>query len=108
MSRPRMRVKADASPTRPYPRQLGQHVVLSLPRDSGCDVIASLPEGGEGEVGDEPGPEGGGDEAGDGEGEEEAGESEEDNPEGAEGMDAGRASVRRIAQVPMKASPTNT
>ena len=25
-------------------RQLGQHVVLSLPRDSGCDVIASLPK----------------------------------------------------------------
>jgi len=27
-------------------RQLGQHVVLSLPRDSGCDVIASLPDEG--------------------------------------------------------------
>ena len=27
----------------PYPLQGGQHVVLSLPRDSGCDVIASLP-----------------------------------------------------------------
>jgi hypothetical protein len=26
-------------------------------RCSGCDVIASLPERGEGEVGDEPGPE---------------------------------------------------
>ncbi len=37
-------------------------------RCSGCDVIASLPQRGEGEVGDEPGPEGGGDEAGDGEG----------------------------------------
>ena len=24
-------------------RQLGQHAVLTLPRDSGCDVIASLP-----------------------------------------------------------------
>ena len=47
-------VRADASPTRPYPagsesppyprqRQLGQHAVLPLPRDSGCDVIASLP-----------------------------------------------------------------
>jgi len=48
-----------------------------------------LPERRKGEVGDEPGPEGGGDEARDGEGEEEAGESEEDNPEGAEGMDAG-------------------
>ena len=63
--------------------------MLPLPRDSGCDVIASLPQGGEGEVGDEPGPEGGGDEAGDGEGEEEAGEAEEDDPEGAEGMGAG-------------------
>ena len=27
----------------PYPIQGGQHVVLSLPRDNGCDVIASLP-----------------------------------------------------------------
>jgi hypothetical protein len=70
-------------------RYRGQHVVLSLPRDSGCDVIASLPEGGEGEVGDEPDREGGGDEAGDGEGEEEAGESEEDDPEGAQGVGAG-------------------
>ena len=33
---------ADALATRPYPRQLGQHVVLSLPRDSGGDAIASL------------------------------------------------------------------
>lgn len=48
-----------------------------------------LPQRGEGEVGDEPGPEGGGDEAGDGEGEKEAGESEEDDPQGAEGMCAG-------------------
>ena len=45
-----------------------------------------LPEGGEGEVGDEPGPEGGGDEAGDGEAEEERGEAKEDDPEGAEGV----------------------
>jgi len=27
------RPRADASPTGPYPRQLGQHVVLSLPQD---------------------------------------------------------------------------
>ena len=38
--------------------RLGQHAVLPLPRDSGCDVIASLPEGGEGEVGGEPDPKG--------------------------------------------------
>ena len=24
--------------------KLGQHVVLSLPKDNGCDVIASLPK----------------------------------------------------------------
>ena len=48
-----------------------------------------LPERRKGEVGDEPGPEGGGDEAGDSEGEEETGEAEEDDPEGAEGMGAG-------------------
>ena len=34
---------SDALATRPYPRQLGQHVELSLPRDSGGDVITSLP-----------------------------------------------------------------
>jgi hypothetical protein len=34
---------ADASPTRPYLRQLGQHAVLPLPRGTGGDVIASLP-----------------------------------------------------------------
>ena len=73
----------------PTQDRLGQHAVLPLPRDSGCDVIASLPKRGEGEVGGEPGPEGGGDEAGDGEGEEEAGEAEEDDPQGAEGMGAG-------------------
>ena len=28
----------------PYPRQLGQHVVLPLPEAGGCDVIASLPK----------------------------------------------------------------
>ena len=27
----------------PYPTQLGQHVVLSLPKTGGCDVIAALP-----------------------------------------------------------------
>jgi len=42
----RPRASRDA---RPYPRPLGQHAVLPLP------------QGGEGEVGDEPGPEGGGD-----------------------------------------------
>ena len=30
-------------------RHLGQHVVLSLPRDSGCDAIASLPRSAEDE-----------------------------------------------------------
>ena len=63
--------------------------MLPLPQCSGRGADASLPQGGEGEVGDEPGPEGGGDEAGEGEGEKEAGESEEDDPEGTEGMDAG-------------------
>ena len=57
-------------------RQLGQHAVLPLP------------QGGEGEVGGEPGPGGEGEENGDGEGEEERGETEEDDPEGAEGMGA--------------------
>ena len=57
-------------------------------RYRGQHVVMSLPQGGEGEVGGKPGPEGGGDEAGDGEGEEEAGEPEEDDPEGAEGVSA--------------------
>ena len=57
-------------------RQLGQHPVLPLPH------------GGEGEVGGEPRPGGGGDKARDGEGEEERWEAEEDDPEGAEGMNA--------------------
>ena len=58
------------------------------PAANGCDVIASLPQGREGEVGDEPGPGGEGEEDGDGEGKEERGEAEEDDPEGAEGVDA--------------------
>jgi hypothetical protein len=39
-----LRGEADASPTRPYQLQLGQHVVLSLPEDV------------EGEAGGEPEP----------------------------------------------------
>ena len=68
-------------------------VLLDRPRGAATCMYkrvadASLPQGGEGEIGDEPGPEGGGDEAGDGEAEEERGEAKEDNPEGAEGVSA--------------------
>ena len=45
-----------------------------------------LPEGGEGVVGDEPGPDGEGEENGEAEAEEERGEAKEDDPEGAEGV----------------------
>ena len=75
-------------------------MVLSLPRDSGCDVIASLPQGGEGEVGDEPGPGGEGEENGKAEAEEERGEAEEDDPEGAEGVDVGEGVTEGVSPYP--------
>ena len=40
----RIQLCRDAVPTLLEAGQLGQHVVLSLPQDSGCDVIASLPD----------------------------------------------------------------
>ena len=90
MSRPNgIRVKADASPTRPYRRgEVAMYWLLAVSgwETSGRDVIASLPQRGEGEVGSEPGPGGEGEENGDGEGEEERGEAEDDDPEGAEGV----------------------
>ena len=60
---------ADDRAGHPYPRQrqLGQHVVLSLPQDVEC------------EAGGEPEPVRKGEEGGDGEGEEESGEAEEDH-----------------------------